>query len=93
MMRKISNINLKLSYKKLFVLTGDYNIIDNYTFFRESTNALTGETDLKRIAVVNQADNQIKYYSFKLFSKVDIGKFSLINTAKFQKKEQEVHSW
>ena len=42
---KISNINLKLSYKKLFVLTGDYNIIDNYTFFRESTNALTGETD------------------------------------------------
>ena len=32
----------------------------------------------------------IKYYSLKLFSKVDIGKFSLINTAKFQKKEQEV---
>jgi hypothetical protein len=72
------------------VITGDYNIIDNYTFFRESTNALTGETDLKRIAVVNQANNQIEYYSFKLFSKVDIGKFSLINTAKFQNKEQEV---
>ena len=87
---KISNLNLKLSYKKLFVITGDYNIIDNYTFFRESTNALTGETDLKRIAVVNQANNQIEYYSFKLFSKVDIGKFSLINTAKFQNKEQEV---
>ena len=39
---------------------------------------------------MNQAINQIEYYSFKLFSKVDIGKFSLINTAKFQKKEQEV---
>jgi len=87
---KISNINLKLSYKKLFVLTGDYNIIDNYTFFRESTNALLGETDLKRTTIVNQANNQIEYYNFKLFSKVDIGKFSIINTAKFQKKEQEV---
>ena len=87
---KISNINLKLSYKELVELTGDYNIIDNYTFFRESTNALTGETDLKRLALVNQANNQIKYYSFKLFSKIDIGKFSLVNTAKYQQKEQEV---
>jgi len=59
------------------LITGDYNIIDNYTFFRESTNALTGEIDLKRIAVVNQANNQINITSFKLFSKVDIGKFSL----------------
>ena len=87
---KISNINLKLSYKELVMLTGDYNIIDNYTFFREATNALTGETDTKRLAVVNQANNQIIYYSFKLFSKIDIGKFSLVNTAKYQQKEQEV---
>ena len=88
--QKISNINLKLSYNELLVLTGDYNIIDNYTFFREATNALTGETDTKRLAVVNQANTQIKYYSFKLFSKIDIGKFSLVNTAKYQQKEQEV---
>ena len=87
---KISNINLKLSYKELVMLTGDYNIIDNYTFFREATNALNGETDTKRLAVVNQANSQIKYYSFKLFSKIDIGKFSLVNTAKYQQNEQEV---
>ena len=87
---KISNINLKLSYKDLFVLTADYNEIDNYTFFRETTNALTGETDTKRIAVVNQAENKINYLSLKLFSKVDIGKFSFVNTARYQKKEQEV---
>ena len=87
---KISNINLKLSYKEFVMLTGDYNIIDNYTFFREATNALNGETDTKRLAVVNQANSQIKYYSFKLFSKIDIGKFSLVNTAKYQQKEQEV---
>ena len=85
---KISNINLKLSYKELLVLTGDYNLIDNYIFFRESTNALTGETDFKRLATVNQINDQIKYYSIKLFSKVDIGKFSIVNTAKYQDKKQ-----
>jgi hypothetical protein len=85
---KISNINLKLSYKELLVLTGDYNLIDNYIFFRESTNALIGETDNKRFAVVNQVNDQIKYYSIKLFSKVDIGKFSLVNTVKYQDKKQ-----
>ena len=87
---KISNLFIKLSYKELLVLTADYNQIDNYTFFRESTNALTGETDLQRLAVVNQADNKINYYSLKLFSKVDFGKFSFVNTARYQKKEQEV---
>ena len=87
---KISNINLKLSFKELLVLTADYYEIDNYTFFRESTNALLGETDLKRLAVVNQADNKINYYTIKLFSKVNFGKFSFVNTARYQQKEQEV---
>jgi len=87
---KISNINLKLSYKELLVLTADYNEIDNYTFFRESSNALTGESDLKRLAIVNQAENKINYYSLKMFSKVDFGKFSFVNTARYQKNEQEV---
>ena len=86
---KISNINLKLSYKKIIMLTGDYNVVDNYTFFREATNSILGETDTNRLAVVNQSNSQIKYYSFKLFSKIDIGKFSLVNTAKYQQTEQE----
>ena len=86
---KFFNINLKLSYKELLVLNADLYEIDNYTFFRESTNALTRETDSKRLAEVNQADNKINYHSFKLFSKVDFGKFSIVNTARYQKKEQD----
>ena len=58
-----------MSYKELLVLTGDYNLIDNYIFFRESTNALSGETDNKRFAVVNQVNDQIKYYSIKYLVK------------------------
>ncbi|MBT4221814.1 MAG: hypothetical protein HOE27_01430 [Cryomorphaceae bacterium] len=87
---KISNINLKISFKEFIVLTGDYNLIDNYTFFKESTNALTGETDFNRLAIVEQYNDEIKYYSLKLYSKVDLGKFSLVNTAKLQKKEQSL---
>ena len=87
---KISNINFRLSYKELLVLTANYNEIENYTFFSESTNALTGETDNRRLAIVNQADRKIKYYNLKLFSKVDFGKFSFVNTARYQQKEQEV---
>jgi hypothetical protein len=87
--QKISNLNLRLAYKELFVLTGDYNIIDNYTFFRETANILDAEIDTKRIAKVEQISDQIKYYSVKLFSKIDLGKFSLVNTSKYQIKEQE----
>ena len=76
----------------MIVLTANYNEIDNYTFFRESTNSLQGETDNKRLAIVNQADSKINYYDLKLFSKVDFGKFSLVNTARYQQKEQEVSS-
>ena len=87
---KVLNVNLKLSYKQLLALTADYNEIDNYTFFKETTNPLTGETDLNRLAKVKQAESKINYYSLKLFSKVDFGKFSFVNTAKYQQKEQEV---
>ena len=64
---KFFNINLKLSYKELLVLNADLYEIDNYTFFRESTNALTRETDSKRKAEVNQADNKINYHKFQTF--------------------------
>ncbi len=89
---KFANINLKLSYKELLILNANYTEIDNYTFFRESTNALRGEIDKKRLAVVNQSDSRINYYNFKLFSKIDFGKFSFVNTARYQQKEQEVSS-
>jgi len=88
--QKVSNFNIKLAYKNLIVLTGDYNIIDNFIFFKESANALTGEIDLYRLALVDQLGDQIKYYSIKLFNKIDFGKFTLVNTSKYQIKQQEL---
>ena len=35
-----------------------------------------------------QIDSEINYYKIKLFSKIDFGKFSIINTGQYQKKDQ-----
>ena len=88
--QKSSSLSAEFSYKELLNISGEYSVIDNYTFFRESTNSVTGETDNFRIAIPNQIDSEINYFKIKLFSKIDFGKFSLVNTGQYQKKEQEI---
>ena len=87
---KISKVSLDISYKNYVNLSGEYNIIDNFTFFRESANPLLGEFDFFRRAIPNQSINEIKYYKVKLYSNIPVGKFSIINTAQYQKKDQIV---
>ena len=87
---KISKVSLDISFKDYLNLSGEYNIIDNFTFFRESANPLLGEFDFFRMAIPNQSINEIKYYKVKLYSNIPIGKFSIINTAQYQKKDQIV---
>ena len=88
--QKSSSLSAELSYKELVKLSGEYSLIDNYTFFKELTNALNGETDNFRRAVPNQINTDISYYKIKLFSKLDFGNFSFINTGQYQKKEQDL---
>ena len=85
-----STLSAELGFKELIKISGEYNTINNYTFFRENTNFLTGEIDNSRKVVVNQIDTEINYFKVKLFSKVDFGKFSFINTGQYQKKEQNL---
>ena len=87
--QKTSNAHFNISYKDLIKISADYYILDNYTYFKETTNPLLGEMDLKRLASPFQASNQIKYYKIKIENHNRIGKFGLINTAQYQKKEQE----
>ena len=54
------------------------------------TNALNGETDIFSKVSPNQINSEISYFKIKLFSKVDFGKFSFINTGQFQKKEPDL---
>ena len=85
-----SSLSTELSYKELIKISGEYSLIDNYIFFRESTNALNGEIDNYRKVDVNQISSQINYLKIKLFSKVDFGKFSFINTGQYQRKDQDI---
>ena len=87
--QEVFSLSTELSYKDLIKLSGEYNSINNYTFFRELTNALSGEMDLSRKVVPNQIDSEIKYLKIKLFSKVDFGNFSFVNTGQYQRKDQE----
>ncbi len=91
-LKKIKTLSLfaNISYKELIKISAEYNTLNNYTFFRELTSPLTTEMDNFRRVRPNQIDSQINYSKVKLFSKVDFGKFSLINTVQYQKKEQEV---
>ena len=84
------NAHFDISFKDLIKISADYNKIDNYTFFVESTNQLNGDFLTKRLAEVNQKNSQIDYYKIRIDSKVDYRKFSLINTAMYQKTEQIV---
>ena len=87
---EISNAQFEISYKKLLKITADYYTLDNYTFFKENANSLNGEIDLYRFASPFQAPSNIKYYKIKLENHNKIGKFALINTVQYQKKEQNI---
>ena len=87
---KVSNVSLSLSLKDLIDISGEYSQIENYTFFRETTNQLNGEIDRKRIASVGQVNSNINYLRVKLKSNIGINKFNFINTAMYQKKDQEL---
>ena len=88
--QEVFSLSTEISYKDLIKLTGEYSSINNYTFFRELTNALNGEMDLYRKVAPNQIENEIKYLKIKLFSKVDFGNFSFVNTGQYQEKDQEL---
>ena len=86
----ISNASFEISYKKLVKIKADYYTIDNYTFFKENANNIDGEIDDFRYASPFQSQDQIKYYKIKLENHNKLGKFAIINTVQYQKKEQNI---
>ncbi|MDA1226059.1 MAG: hypothetical protein O3A67_04190 [Bacteroidetes bacterium] len=88
---KVSNAYLSLSLKELIKISGEYSQIENYTFFKETTNQLNGEIDRMRIVSVDQRNSRINYLRVKLKSNIGINKFNLINTAMYQITDQELN--
>lgn len=86
--QKSSTLYSEIGYKDLIKISGEYSKIDNYTFFQELSSGVTGEISNTRKIIPKQSDSVINYFKVKLFSKIDIGKFSFINTGQYQKKDQ-----
>ena len=86
--QKSSTLYSEIGYKELIKISGEYSKIDNYTFFQELSSGITGEIFNSRKISPSQIDSEISYFKVKLFSKIDVGKFSFINTGQYQKKDQ-----
>ena len=86
--QKSSTLYSEIGYKELIKISGEYSIIDNYTFFQELTSGLTSEIFNTRRIIPKQINSEINYFKIKLFSKIDFGKFSFINTGQYQEKDQ-----
>ena len=86
--QKSSTFYSEIGYKELIKISGEYNIVDNYTFFQELTSGLTGEIFNTRRIAPKQINTEINYFKIKLFSKIDFGKFSFINTGQYQERDQ-----
>ena len=52
--QKVRTASINLSYNDLLKISGEYSEIDNYTYFKETTNELTGEIENKRFASVER---------------------------------------
>lgn len=71
-----TSFELGLAINSLFTLSGDYRLINNYTFFSKSNEGMG--------VVPFQDEGQIAYYRIKLSNEFHFGKFSLDNTVMYQ---------
>ena len=67
----ITSIGAAFNSEKWVTLQGDYNIIDNYTYFNEN-------------ATPEQSSETLTYFKIKLIKAISFGKFTLDNTVTYQ---------
>ena len=70
-------LTFKATSKKWGSIEADFNLINNYTYFKES------ETD-KAITLPLQSDQTINYYRVKLSNEIRYRKFALVNDVIYQ---------
>ena len=94
--QQINTLEFKLSHQILGDLQGKYELINNYTYFRnllpfkrmisflESTNKVEEEL----LVTPEQSENQINYLKLRWNKQINLGKFSLANTVQYQQVTQ-----
>ena len=94
--QQINTLEFKLSHQIWGDLQGKYELINNYTYFRnllpfkrmvsflESTNKVEEEL----LVTPEQFENQINYLKLRWNKQINLGKFSLANTVQYQQVTQ-----
>ena len=82
-----STLSIGLNHKKFGSIRGEWNLINNFTFF----NNTTPEFDLNRKFSVEvfQLANRLDYFKARMDQRFDFGKFTLANNIQFQKVNQK----
>ena len=82
-----STLSFGLNHKKFGSIRGEWNSINNFTFF----NNTTPEFDLNRKFSVEvfQLANRLDYFKARMDQRFDFGKFTLANNIQFQKVNQK----
>ena len=82
-----STLSFGLNHKKFGSIRGEWNSINNFTFF----NNTTSEFDLNRKFSVEvfQLANRLDYFKARMDQRFDFGKFTLANNIQFQKVNQK----
>ena len=87
---KIKNLFLKLNSNSFGLLSLDYRLIDNLTYFELLNNdTINNEGDTNLIPNVNQYLNTLKYLKFKWQKEIRFGKFALDNSIVYQSVNQD----
>jgi hypothetical protein len=79
--------SISLSHPKWGSIRGEWTLIDNYTFFNNTT-PLKDLNERFRLEVL-QTDKKIDYLKIRLDNRFDFGKFSWVNNLQYQKARQE----
>lgn len=88
----INSLNFKLGHPKWGTFEGQYEILDNYTYFRNlqptqrkiSYYFATNKKEEELLVVPEQYGGTIQYLKLRLSQQLDIYKFSLVNNVQFQ---------
>ena len=79
--------SISLSHPKWGSIKGEWTLIDNYTFFNNTT-PLKDLNERFRLEVL-QTNKKIDYLKIRLDNRFDFGKFSWVNNLQYQKARQE----
>ena len=95
-----NSLHFSFGYPKWALLEGQYNLLTNYTYFRNLEPTLRkisylntiSKKEEELIVAPEQYDGMIQYFKLRITQELDFWKFTLVNTAQYQNVSQSIES-